>query len=459
MVRDEAGASKGGERGGTRARGIGLAIAACVVAIIVLGVWDQNREAEAALADLGGEASMLASMAAAGLRTRLEAGLSFDRVAADAGVVLEGDRSVVLVRSAGAQSWTDPTGGLIDVPVLSTAAAAGSPWTLLSRPEARTVGLAERTAVAGVSTFDAPALGRWSVAVVLSAAHERDRVKRARVRLVLGLGLVAGIVGLFGAWVLRGVRKEHALETALTRAELQRRRERELVRENRAATTVALATGVAHQIATPLSVIAGRAEQLALRGAGDDSLLKATGVIGDQVARIRDVIYGFLELVRSAPVVEDVTPGAIAEDAMQMVAHRFDAAGVSLRAEIPAALPRLRGDGRLLEQALVNLLLNACEASAPRTHVRLQADVEGRFVRFEVHDEGAGVPADFLVRRAELFATPRTGAPRARGVGALGLAVADEIAHLHGGDLGLEPLPSRGTRARLRIPLPAEARP
>jgi signal transduction histidine kinase len=103
----------------------------------------------------------------------------------------------------------------------------------------------------------------------------------------------------------------------------------------------------------------------------------------------------------------------------------------------------------MLEQALVNLLLNACDASARGQTVRIAVEAEGSTLRFVVSDEGEGVSVQTAARAQEPFFTTK---PEGRGNG-LGLAITREIVAHHGGKLALEPRhPERGTRAIIELP-------
>ena len=103
----------------------------------------------------------------------------------------------------------------------------------------------------------------------------------------------------------------------------------------------------------------------------------------------------------------------------------------------------------MLEQALTNLLLNACDASARGTSVRLSARTDVSTLRLVVEDEGEGISPETAARANEPFFTTKA---RGRGNG-LGLAITREIVSHHGGQLRLEPRsPARGTRGVIELP-------
>src|SRR5262249_34888529 len=156
---------------------------------------------------------------------------------------------------------------------------------------------------------------------------------------------------------MRNQRKELVLERELAIASLQQTRDERLQRASKAAVMGTLAMGVAHEISTPLGVIAARAEQMKPRVAGDERLAASVGAILSQTARIDQVVRGLLGLARGdAPSAQRIDPRDLIDNAVGLVEHRFAKAGVALAAtEIDPDAPAVIGDPRLLEHALVNL--------------------------------------------------------------------------------------------------------
>jgi signal transduction histidine kinase len=331
-------------------------------------------------------------------------------------------------------------------------ALQGTPASLrLERPHAAALGLPERMGVAGLARLDAGPLGHWGVAAAASAFRERDRERRDRWRLVLSVALAGVLVLSFGGVALRHQRKELNLARDLEVAQLSRERDERLERLGKMATLVTLASGVAHEVSTPLGVIVGRAEQLAPRVKDDERATKAVQVILEQSERISQVVRGFLTLARDgSPTLGRVSPVSIVQGALALVQHRFEKAGVNLDgAAVPAELPPIAGDARLLEHALVNLLLNACDATPREGHVQVSARTEGQSLAIDVTDDGVGITEADAARATEPFFTTK---PVGQGTG-LGLAIANEIVKSHRGSLSIQSAGAKGTRASLRIPL------
>jgi signal transduction histidine kinase len=479
--------------------------------VTMLAWWDAQREAESALRDLEAEQSVLASSLAADLRAHLTTVERDAALIAENGAGAFGSRyAPIVVRAAGTSravttdpkrvivSVTVPDGRIVDLGVVpgdlvdsgwvprsdGPLVLVGVPYesalramdghpvqspslrdsidhratTLrLGRPAATEVGLPARTAMAGIATVDAGELGRWALVSVASAARERDREKRAEWRLILGVLVASGLVLAFGGAALRRQRKQLELQRELAVAEAQSEHNEALLRAERVATMGTFALGIAHELSTPLGVIVGRAEQLLNRTPADERVTRSAQGILKQADRIQHIVRRFLDMARGRPPsLELADPADIARAAAGAVEHRFAGAGVVLSADIPANLPMVQCDRDLLEHAVVNLLLNACEACERGGHVSLVARCDAERVGFVVVDDGVGISPEAVARAAEPFFTTKS---ETAGTG-LGLAIATEIVKGHRGELVIGPDQDGGTRALIEIPIvPAPAAP
>jgi two-component system NtrC family sensor kinase len=471
---------------------------------------DSQREREAILRDVGREQATVASIVALDLRTHLEvAERDAARVAQHALSASEGPygRATVRAPESPRVPESDPAAIVLSVLVdrrvvdltvraadlLGSAAPVARPGELgvfvappnvtglyaadsralssppirdaldrnqstarLSREQAAEVGLIARAAMAGLAYVDTAALGRWGVVAVGTAARQRDRETRAFWRLVLGVTMATGLVLAFGGIALRNQRKELETQRELVISEVQRERDERLAQAAHLATMGTFATGVVHEVSTPLGVIVGRAEQLRARAGQDERSLNAAQSILAQVDRINEVIRRFLDMARGgAPSLARANPADLIRSAADAVEHRFAKAHVSLSTDAPDETREVFCDRALLEQALVNLLLNACDACPSGGHVQISTLSDAKKVAFVVTDDGVGIKPDVAERAKDPFFTTK---PRGSGTG-LGLAIATEIAKSHRGDLTLAPNGERGTRALIEIPVAALAAP
>jgi two-component system NtrC family sensor kinase len=443
----------------TRGWGLVTLMALAIALVAALGYWDVQREWRIALADFALEQATLAQGLASAISGRARASgipsLPTTELLSDVRSVERPSSLRILLARPGVDGLSTSDGRTVQDPVVERAVREGTSWVRLERNEAPAFGLPRRMAVAGIASLDGPD-GKWAVVVAATALRERDRELRAQWRSLGGVMLGSGLVLLFGGFAMRKQRKELELARELAVKEVEREREEQLVHVDKLATMAALATGVAHEVSTPLGVIVGRAEQLLPKVSHDERAKKGVESIIDQGTRISGVVRGFLNLARGeAPTLEHVDPGVVAEAAEELVEHRFEKAGVRLTVRIDRTLPKVACDPRLLEQVLINLLLNACDACDRDGVVELWVRADGERVGFVVTDDGTGITPEAASRATEPFFTTK---PMGQGTG-LGLAIASEIVKHHAGSLTIAPRylngdrnPPRGTQASVELP-------
>ena len=251
-------------------------------------------------------------------------------------------------------------------------------------------------------------------------------------------------------------------ETRASARELERQRAMQ-VAQARLASLGVMASGIAHEINNPLSVIGGWASQLR-RLAESDKLepafvQRASCRIEETVTRISAIVRAMRSLARKTEgdAMRRFPLSALLEDTLSLCRARFAEGAVDLRVEADASL-YLVGRHAELGQVLLNLLNNAFDAvvGLPNARVELAISLEGEHVRIAVTDTGPGVPDTLREQIMEpFFTTKEPGA----GTG-LGLSISRAIVENHKGELHLEPVP-RGARFVVRLPaaLPTETSP
>ena len=422
----------------------GFAMAAALGTVLGVNLYMESREARGALEDLRQEQTMLAHAATALVQSRLdlEPEARVPQLLRELRAMERPGISRTFLKPP-SEGWVDTQGVRVDLPP----APEGS--RLISRAEAEALVLPVRMAALGQASLLDLQGRTWTVAVAGTAFRERDRARHARWRLSLSFLLMGGFLLLLLRWALLMQRKELEYAQEMRVKELDRRQDQALAQAGRAATMLTLAAGVAHEISTPLGVIAGRATQLQARFKDDERGASAIPAIQTEVERITLTVRRFLDLARGGGLSsEELDPGSFLTSASAMVAHRFREAGVDLIVDAPAELPRLRGDARLLEHLLVNLLLNACDASTPGTWVNLIACPRDHGLGIEVTDQGKGIPELLVERVFEPFFTTK---PQGKGTG-LGLPIAREIVRMHKGTLRFGQAEPHGTVVRVWLP-------
>ena len=193
-----------------------------------------------------------------------------------------------------------------------------------------------------------------------------------------------------------------------------------------------MTAGVAHQLKNGLAVVRGHGQLLQRAG-----VLDAEPLLAETEDLLR-VVQRFLEWARPLePRLEPVRLEAVAAQAIRDVERRPSAKGRKLSLEGQGEAP---ADPMLLQQALVNLLENACQATPEGGRVKVRADV----LTLTILDEGPGIGEDTAIRMMRPF---ESGRPEGTG---LGLPLALKWLAAQGAELKLEPRAEGGTRAIIR---------
>ncbi|WP_428489048.1 ATP-binding protein [Rhodopila sp.] len=195
--------------------------------------------------------------------------------------------------------------------------------------------------------------------------------------------------------------------------------------------------GVSHDLRTPLTRLR---LALAMLPRTEDLRDDVTEMTAD-VEEMERMIGGYLAFARGEGIeqAESVNLALILDD----VAAGARRAGTELEVNVPAELTlKLRADA--VRRAITNLVDNARRHAR---HVVLAAAAQGRSVQVTVDDDGPGIPAD---KRESVFRPFESGSSGGTG---LGLTIARDIVHAHGGEIVLEDSPMGGLRARIRLPV------
>ncbi|VVM07437.1 two-component system, NtrC family, sensor histidine kinase AtoS [Methylacidimicrobium cyclopophantes] len=213
-----------------------------------------------------------------------------------------------------------------------------------------------------------------------------------------------------------------------------------------------LATEVAHEIRNPLTVIQMLFYTLADRLPKDPGIQKDVGVIGAKLRQMNRITEQVLTLGRSAqPLVESISVEQMLEEILLLVRHKLSAQGIQVEKRIPTSVPPLRGDRGQIEQALLNLILNAAEAMSKGGTLGLEASVVERdeiaYLSLEVRDSGPGMSQKEMEGLFIPFLTRK-----AQGTG-IGMAIVRKIMEDHRGKVEVDSALGQGSRLSLLFPL------
>ena len=238
-------------------------------------------------------------------------------------------------------------------------------------------------------------------------------------------------------------------------AELKRAHE-QMVRFEKMASIGKLAAIVAHEINNPLAGILVYARLLLKRlsknggGETDAETKRSLETIAAESARCGEIVKGLLQFSRQERAnMEPNDLNELIRQSVRLVQHKIDLMNVRAELRLDDSLGAVVCDAQQVRQALVALLINACEALQPNEGA---LQVESRrldgVVEIRVADNGTGMDDETRQHIFEpFFTTKETG----KGTG-LGLAIVYGIVHGHSGEIEVESAPGRGTTFLIRLP-------
>ncbi len=222
-----------------------------------------------------------------------------------------------------------------------------------------------------------------------------------------------------------------------------------------------LVATVAHEFRTPLTSLR-MAIHILLEGtvgAVSEKQADLLQAAREDCERLQDIVDDLLDLARIQAGKVEVQPAAISskslvEGALANRAAAASAAKIQLAAEVGEPVLPVLADAERIALVLDNLIGNAVRHSAPGSTVVVRAQPQHDSVRFEVEDHGEGIPAEYRSRIFEKFF--RVPGTKGEGIG-LGLYLAREIVLAHGGDMGVESEPGKGSRFWFTLPVPGRS--
>jgi signal transduction histidine kinase len=224
--------------------------------------------------------------------------------------------------------------------------------------------------------------------------------------------------------------------------------EEELHQRERLSSLGMLAAEVAHEVRNPLAVIR-MLWHTAIRGLQpSEEQGRDLQLIETKLGQMNGILDRVLNLARSAdPQMGEVNAREVMEEVALLVRIKLSAAKIRLSLHFPEKETiRIRGDRSQLEQAVLNLVLNAQEAMGEGGCLKLTAMKRADEVVFSVEDSGKGMEKEVADRLFEPFLSRRPG-----GTG-LGMALVRRTVEAHGGTLRIQSKAGKGTRVEMRLP-------
>ncbi len=245
----------------------------------------------------------------------------------------------------------------------------------------------------------------------------------------------------------------------------RRQVERQMIESEKLVTLGQLAASVAQEIGAPLTSIGIVVENLRRADLGDEYSKRQLQMAAEQLSRIARLTHGLVELAKPGELhLERVQVLELIDRVLELLGPSMERAGVRAEVEVGngSGGPEVMADAGQLQQVFLNVLMNAQRAMEPngggrlaiRTALARGFPTVGRPVRqmakIEVTDEGPGIdPADIHYIFAPFFS-------RSGGSG-LGLALAKQIVHAHGGTIEARSVPGKGATFTILLPVESDA--
>ena len=252
---------------------------------------------------------------------------------------------------------------------------------------------------------------------------------------------------------------KEARERMVREAEAKLELERTLRHSEKLATIGQLASGLAHEIGTPLNIIGGRAELT--KGSLEDreEVQKNLDIISHQTARITKIIQELLGYVKKKkPEETTVSIGTLLETTLNFVEHQVQKQEVKVEMNVKENLPLIKGDPDQLQQVFLNLILNAIQSMPQGGTLRLfilseytskkglkEGDPQYYLV-VSIEDTGTGMKREVIQNIFNPFFTTKD-----KGTG-LGLTISQGIVRDHEGWIDVESEAGRGSTFRVYLP-------
>ncbi len=226
----------------------------------------------------------------------------------------------------------------------------------------------------------------------------------------------------------------------------------------------AFISAISHELRTPLTSIMGYSEFLEdeIGGALAPSQAEYVRQIQSGTRRLRFLVDDLLDAARmdagtfSLQLVEGDF-GEKVRAVIESLKPQADEANLALEVQLPELPLRLTFDAQRIEQVLINLVSNAIKFTEGGGRVLVRASFKEGGLRCEVADTGIGIPPDDVPKLFQRFSQLEAGVRHVGGTG-LGLSISKALVEAHGGRIGVESEPQRGTTFWFTLPLSASPR-
>jgi PAS domain S-box-containing protein len=223
-----------------------------------------------------------------------------------------------------------------------------------------------------------------------------------------------------------------------------------MMQQEKLASVGRLSAGVAHEINNPLTTILTTAMLIQEDLEPDDPTYAEMSIITNEALRCRKIVTNLLNFARQTqPVKKKHNLNDVVAACISLTQKQAAFKDISVFQDLSDSLPRIMVDKGQIEQAMINLIINAVEATPAggRIHLATRMSRRNGFIDIVVADTGEGIPDNRLSRIFDPFFTTKE-----EGTG-LGLAITHGIIEQHGGTIEVSSTPGQGTTFTITIPV------
>jgi len=237
--------------------------------------------------------------------------------------------------------------------------------------------------------------------------------------------------------------------------ERERRLQMQLNLSNRLASLGLMVEGIAHEINNPLASVIGFAQMLMYEDM-PENVREDVKIIGENAQRVGDIMTNLLAFARQQKLERTyVNVNDVVTEALEMRADALRGSNITVTTSLASELPATMADAILLQQAFLNLIINAeteMKLAHGRGNLLVETSLESDTIRVSFSDDGPGIPEANIAHVFDPFFSTR-GVGQGRG---LGLSVCYGIVSDHSGRINVQSQPGKGAVFGVELPLVVE---
>ncbi len=241
--------------------------------------------------------------------------------------------------------------------------------------------------------------------------------------------------------------EEKVEELSRANTELNQSRDK-LIQYERLSIVGEMAAKIAHDIRNPMTAIGGFAKRMLVRERGEELNKNYLQIIVQEVDRLEKILNDILSFTRpSLPRFRPADLNQIIHSACEVLAPELEKCGITCTERFSPALPRMQLDSDQMRRLYINLIKNAVEAMPEGGALTITTTLDNDLVTVATADTGTGIPEEVMDKIFEPFFTSK-----ATGSG-LGLTLATQIVHSHGGTIEVRKGEPAGTIVTMQLPV------